>query len=618
MADDKELEAIVQGMIDADESEEDIAAVIRAYHAPKPGSGLNKPIKSPTTWGQGFMKSLTDGEAAMAGLKGLGGFAKGAIVDLIPDTLTGMVDMARASHINPNIADRVATSTKLAQGVMDAPGAIADATMKAGSKPYEFGEMMGKITGQPAVGALAGKMPIPSASAAARPVRALGRATKNVGSVVRDKTPVSSLLPRAASIPLAETLESAVGSGISKIGDRVSKVGLPKVLQNTDYGPVPFEGGPRLSPTGDMKGGVSYPTLNEAPEMVPNAAAAVDEFIPGGRAITGPNKGSVTYPELNDTPPSLVPNEAAAMDEFIPGGRSITGPNKGSVAYPEMNDTPPSLMQNSDYGPVEFTPNGPLSSPTGPNKGGMSYPEMADTPPSLVPNSQAATSEFMDSIFAPTGEGRGGMSFPDMSEIPEGFTPNNQAAMDEFMQSISAPGGEMRGSMSFPETNPMPQGVMHNSDYGPGYSSSPERLSDWGMSNRSGRGPNLWAEPSGADTAILNYDDIFEPLPAAREWKPPVKEKGPSLEVIEDSPISNNASGESGASMEAMSRLKAMAAKGEKFVVIDRAGRVRPLIGADAVDYVPQMGETFGIQGPTGFKPLSSNKGFVPKHLMAQ
>lgn len=582
MADDKELQAIVQGMIDADESEEDIAAVIRAYDAPKPGSGLNKPIKSATSWGKGFLDSLTSGEAAMAGLKGLGGFAKGAVVDLIPDTVTGMVDLARASQYNPNIADRIATTNRMAEGIMSAPSAIADATMKAGSKPYEFGEMMGKITGQPAAGALVGKIPIPSAAAAARPIRALGRATKSVGSVVRDNTPISSVLPRAASVPLAEKIESLAGSGLAKIGERASKAGLPKVMRNADYGPVPFEGGPGLTPTAEMKGGMSYPPLNEALEMVPNAAAAVDEFMPGGR--------------------------------------SITGPQKGSVAYPELADTPPSLMQNADYGPVEFTPDGPLSSPTGPNKGGMSYPEMADTPPSLVPNSQAATAEFMDSIFAPTGEGRGGMSFPDMNEIPEGFTPNNAAAMDEFMASMEgvAPTGEMRGGMSFPDTNPMDPNVMHNNSYGLGEGNSSVRTSDWGASSRKGNGPNLWAEPSGEPTAVLNYDDIFEPLPQAREWKPPVKDNGPSLEVIEEGPLGNNASGESGASMEAMSRLKAMANKGEKFVVIDRAGRARPLIGADAVDYVPQPGETFGIQGPTGFKPLSSNKGFVPKHLMAQ
>lgn len=80
-------------------------------------------------------------------------------------------------------------------------------------------------------------------------------------------------------------------------------------------------------------------------------------------------------------------------------------------------------------------------------------------------------------------------------------------------------------------------------------------------------------------------------------------DQGPGLEV--------NASGESGASFEAMSRLQGMKARGEQFGVYDRAGRFRPLIGADAVDYQPARGETFGIQGPKGFQVLSDNGGRV-------
>lgn len=66
-----------------------------------------------------------------------------------------------------------------------------------------------------------------------------------------------------------------------------------------------------------------------------------------------------------------------------------------------------------------------------------------------------------------------------------------------------------------------------------------------------------------------------------------------------------NASGESAASQEAMNRLASMKAKGEQFVVIGRGGGMRPLIGPEAVDYVPRPGEKFGIHGPQGFRLLS-------------
>lgn len=80
-------------------------------------------------------------------------------------------------------------------------------------------------------------------------------------------------------------------------------------------------------------------------------------------------------------------------------------------------------------------------------------------------------------------------------------------------------------------------------------------------------------------------------------------DQGPGTEV--------NASGESGASFEAMSRLEGMKRRGESFGVFDRAGRFRAIIGPDAVDYQPAKGETFGIDGPSGFRVLTDNGGRV-------
>lgn len=74
-------------------------------------------------------------------------------------------------------------------------------------------------------------------------------------------------------------------------------------------------------------------------------------------------------------------------------------------------------------------------------------------------------------------------------------------------------------------------------------------------------------------------------------------------------PFATNASGESAASQEAINRQNSMKSQGQQFAVFDRAGNMRPLIGPEAVDYVPQPGETYGIMAPEGFKVLNDNGG---------
>lgn len=74
------------------------------------------------------------------------------------------------------------------------------------------------------------------------------------------------------------------------------------------------------------------------------------------------------------------------------------------------------------------------------------------------------------------------------------------------------------------------------------------------------------------------------------------------FEVVDD--LGVNASGESAASLEAISRLKGMTSRGEQFVV-RRGGTTRPLVGPDAVDYSPRPGEEFGIMQGGQFRLLS-------------
>jgi hypothetical protein len=83
------------------------------------------------------------------------------------------------------------------------------------------------------------------------------------------------------------------------------------------------------------------------------------------------------------------------------------------------------------------------------------------------------------------------------------------------------------------------------------------------------------------------------------------------ISQVDEGATALNASGDSAASLEALSRASGMGRRGEQFVVYDRAGNMRKLIGPEAVDYTPRPGETYGVQGPTGFKVLDDLGGKV-------
>ena len=90
-------------------------------------------------------------------------------------------------------------------------------------------------------------------------------------------------------------------------------------------------------------------------------------------------------------------------------------------------------------------------------------------------------------------------------------------------------------------------------------------------------------------------------------------ETGPSLEFMgDDGPFQLNASGESSASLEALSRQRGMQGRGEQFVVYDRAGQRRALIGPDAVDYTVRPGETYGVEQGGKFRKLDDAGGRYP------
>jgi hypothetical protein len=88
------------------------------------------------------------------------------------------------------------------------------------------------------------------------------------------------------------------------------------------------------------------------------------------------------------------------------------------------------------------------------------------------------------------------------------------------------------------------------------------------------------------------------------------KQADQPVDVIPEGQVPN-ASGESAASAEAMSRNTGMRERGEKYVKYDRAGNKTDLVGPDYVDYVPGRGETYGIETPHGFILLEDNGGKV-------
>jgi len=74
-----------------------------------------------------------------------------------------------------------------------------------------------------------------------------------------------------------------------------------------------------------------------------------------------------------------------------------------------------------------------------------------------------------------------------------------------------------------------------------------------------------------------------------------------------------NASGESMASVEAMNRQTSMKSTGRKYVVFDRSGKSKDLIGPEAVDYRARPNETYGILDKEGqFTALDNRGGEVP------
>ena len=120
--------------------------------------------------------------------------------------------------------------------------------------------------------------------------------------------------------------------------------------------------------------------------------------------------------------------------------------------------------------------------------------------------------------------------------------------------------------------------------------------------------------PEFAFNDTVNFDEpepFFHLEDGSTVSRRELERRGIPLEVV-DEPSSVNASGESMASGEAISRSRGMKDRGEKFVVYDRAGNRRELIGPEAVDYNPYKGETYGIEDNQGNFHVRTHNGGKP------
>jgi len=109
-------------------------------------------------------------------------------------------------------------------------------------------------------------------------------------------------------------------------------------------------------------------------------------------------------------------------------------------------------------------------------------------------------------------------------------------------------------------------------------------------------------EPLARDMGYTDAPGLSRVVP---EGKPP-KPVEPVVELRTDDKFTNNASGESAASIEALNRQKAEALKGRQRGVVDKAGNFRPLM-AEGVDYVPRPGETTVFKTAEGFESIDTH-----------
>lgn len=547
------LESIVQRMIDAGEPEENIAQVIRSYQppAPQPPSTFRN---DPTSFAGGVMKSLTSGEALGAGLKGGLGWLKGATIDL-PSTIGGAL-----SDIGQSISSPIETA-KGGWGAITNPSEtlsgmwnpIAETTARSGSDPEAFGRMMGVATGQPLTTyGLAKAAPIVGPPTA----RGVGGAMAGAGRIMTKHQPVSGMIPRIAEMRTLRNIEKAAGKGLTNVGERVKSWGTPVV----DAQPLEWAGPP-------WKEGEIIP---EPPAQL---GAAPSTALPASETdfFAGPgytNRGRQLTPE--------VPMEGQAPGRPI--GYDVPMVEPEPVYTPPPPPTPKLLPSRGEQFNL-------------PEVSATSVPgQFTDVTTGRILTPDELVQRMARPAPAPTTPAPVPTSKPNLNVATQTMTP------DDFLQQAD---DIMRRILPKWGTQPIKREVveMYKKKIAAGEEIKPLMLDERGLSE-------------GRHRAIAYKELGINEVPVQRISGATVQ---PTL--LNNPPASTtiNASGESAASAEAISRQAGMKAAKKQFVVYDKAGNKRPLIGPDAVDYKVRPGETFGIEGPEGFQVLDDMGGSPPK-----
>lgn len=309
MADDPELEKIVQSMIDAGESEQDIAGVIKHYDESK-----LPPYKGPDTYWGGVKKSLTSGEALGAGLEGAKGWVKGALD--IPGSISGAL-----GTIGNLVSDPVGTIGSIPEGLSN----MWETTKRAGSEPEAFGQMTGQLTGQPLVTHGIVKAAPPVMRTAAPGVQAVGR-------VMQDYQPLSGLIPNMARMRTAGLAERLAGRGIENIGKRM---GRRTVQGEVVEPPVTFTEGQIIPPEPPTP----MPSHTQVPAPMPQGQlpAPVPPGLPPGapppRTLSSVTEVPRTYPEPPPGPKLFPPVKEKIYSE-PPKRKMIEAPMESEAKSP--------------------------------------------------------------------------------------------------------------------------------------------------------------------------------------------------------------------------------------------------------------------------------------------
>ncbi len=280
----KDLEAIVQRMIDAGESEESIGSVIQEHSKRFPVNAPN----SPGTFSEGFKKSFEgglDSEFANTAKSSLLGYAKGAVADL-PGGIWNAAKFAGSM-----VSDPFNTTMGM---VRDAPGALKDVAniaAQAGSDPESFGRLMGQTTGQPLVTeGIAKGVPMLRKPAAAT--------VEGAGRIMREHQPISGTLPRIAEPRIMRTIERGAGGMVERAGQSMRPTPpAPKPFDLSSYKGIYGERTPPTSPTSSPLPNVSdIGEVNVGPSQMPKLDSRISSLPPEDFDLplnTGPSSPSV-------------------------------------------------------------------------------------------------------------------------------------------------------------------------------------------------------------------------------------------------------------------------------------------------------------------------------------